>query len=434
MKIAWFTPFSKESAIGYYSKLATEAIKEDYEIIIWVSVRDGENLLDSPMNIIRYDVNENLEELTKYDLIIYNFGNCYEYHIDIYKVSQLYNGILILHDVVMHNFFMGVWLLDENNQNGYIDYLGERYGDAVKKMAISSFCGQIVPPFWETDKCAEYPFIEKTIQNAKGIIVHSKYHYNIINHYFGGIMAEIEFPFLHKRGIQSFNKNRDTKRIKLLTYGQVNRNKCIDQVIKAIGTSEILINKIEYDIIGSLRNTNYVEDLRKLISYYGLEQQVNLLGYKNDNELDKYIENADVMINLRSPAFEGASWSLLEQMSKEKLIVVTDTGCYSEIPDDCIIKIKQGYEVEQIQKLLLNVDSNYDMVKSYGQNAKRIAVNKYNIENYKCKFNQFVQCFKEEQPLEMVIAKVIEELCNFGIHTDMDIIDTVVDKLGEIVC
>ena len=67
MKIAWFTPFAKESAIGYYSKLATEAIHNSYEVDIWVSNRDGNNLHPSELNVVRYTPDDNLEKLLDYD-------------------------------------------------------------------------------------------------------------------------------------------------------------------------------------------------------------------------------------------------------------------------------------------------------------------------------------------------------------------------------
>lgn len=63
MKIAWFTPFAKQSAIGYYSKLATEAIQKQYDVDIWVSNRDGDDLYFSKLNIIRYVPDNKLEEL-----------------------------------------------------------------------------------------------------------------------------------------------------------------------------------------------------------------------------------------------------------------------------------------------------------------------------------------------------------------------------------
>ena len=429
MKIAWFTPFAKESAIGYYSKLATEAIHNSYEVDIWVSNRDGNNLHPSELNVVRYTPDDNLEKLLDYDFLIYNMGNCYEYHIDIYKVLQRYKGILILHDVVMHNFFMGVWLLDENNQNGYIEYLGKRYGNEVQKLAKSSFRGEIVPPFWETDKCAEYPFIEKTIENATGIIVHSQYHYRIIESCFDGVLAEIQFPFMHKENMQRKTPKEKHNKVRLLTYGQVNRNKCVDKVIKAIGENEFLRGEIEYNIIGSLGNVNYVNELKELIKKYHLDDNVKLLGYRNDEELEQYINNTDIMMNLRFPAFEGASWSLLEQMSKGKFIIATETGCYSEISDECLVKIKPGNEEEEIEEILLHFCKNRSEIDIIGENAKRLAVSKYNAENYNFRFSKFIQSMEVKAPVEKLLDKIITELCNLGICSDMPIVTELVNKV-----
>ena len=77
---------------------------------------------------------------------------------------------------------------------------------------------------------------------------------------------------------------------------------------------------------------------------------MKLIGYVDDNTLAAYYRDADVLCNLRNPALEGASWSLVEQMSLGKPIIVSDNGFYSEIPGECVFKISLENEEEELAK------------------------------------------------------------------------------------
>ena len=104
MKIAWFTPVDKRSAIGKVSLTICERLSKDHLVDIWGY--EKENILETDLNIIAYDPSAlDVKALKRYDYIVYNMGNYAGYHWAIYEVMLRVPGIVILHDRTMHSFF-----------------------------------------------------------------------------------------------------------------------------------------------------------------------------------------------------------------------------------------------------------------------------------------------------------------------------------------
>src|SRR5713101_5867316 len=105
MKIAWFTPLSKNSAIARFSRGVAIELAKTVDLVL-CHFDTGETW-DCNVAVRRYSSSEAIsdQDLERYDLLIYNFGNYLPYHGEIYALSRRRPGICILHDFVMHHFF-----------------------------------------------------------------------------------------------------------------------------------------------------------------------------------------------------------------------------------------------------------------------------------------------------------------------------------------
>src|SRR5882757_5557423 len=102
MKIAWFSPFSRKSAIARFSEGVVSELAKLAEVDL-CCFDTGESREMSGL-IRRFDSAAEIDDrtLSCYDLVIYNFGNYLPYHREIYLTSQRWPGLCILHDFVMH--------------------------------------------------------------------------------------------------------------------------------------------------------------------------------------------------------------------------------------------------------------------------------------------------------------------------------------------
>ena len=64
----------------------------------------------------------------------------------------------------------------------------------------------------------------------------------------------------------------------------------------------------------------------------GVIRHIRFEGYVDDAKLRSFLLRADLCINLRSPTFEGASASAVEQMLAGKAIIAKQHRCFRESP------------------------------------------------------------------------------------------------------
>ncbi|MBG1260438.1 glycosyltransferase family 4 protein [Nostoc commune] len=429
MRIAWFTPFSNKSAIGKYSKIIIQELVKYCDVDLFLCEKD--KLLETQVKIYFYNSNQDLSSVLKnYDLVIYNIGDCLDFHKDIYEVSQKNRGIVILHDYVMHHFFAGYYLRDKKDPDTYIRKMKLWYGEDGESLARMSVQGQTIP-IWETDEVINYPLFEEAIAGSLGIITHSHFLKRYVEAKFCGLVSTIYFPSLANTEII---ENDDISREKLgiadnktllLTVGHVNPNKRIDTTIKVLGKIQDVLPNFVYIVIGSCDHKSYYDELQKLADDYKLQDKVLFLQFQPEEVLKAYLKNADIFINLRYPAMEGASWSLIEQMYFGKPILVTDTGFYSEIPDDCLIKISTDNEYQEIESALKYLLLDQSKRLELGHNAKVFAYEAFTSKKYCENFIEFVNQVRYYRPQLELIEKVSQEMLCMRITPEMKVINKV---------
>lgn len=393
MKIAWFTPFCEKSAIGRYNQLLTNELSKQVDIDLWLS--DNTELLSTNLKKIYYHGSDNLEsKLNKYDLIVYNIGNYLGYHKDIYEVSQKYKGIVILHDFVLHHFFADYYFNYKKNKNGYLNDIKKYYGNKVKKIANNAILG-INKPIWETEDVFKYPMFEKAIENSYGVIACSNFLAKKIRYKLFRPVKSIYNPFYPSDklvlGKKTSKQDLDLQENKLIiaTVGHVISTKKIEIIIKILAENKNLAKKIYYLILGPLVDDKYSSFLKSLVDKYKLTNTVRFLGYLEDDQLHNYESIVDIFINLRFPFTGGASWSVIEEMYFCKPVIVSDTGFFSELPDDGVIKIRAGKEKEDLLSSLNNLVRDKKLREDIGKKGNEFAIKNFRVDIYCREFRKF---------------------------------------------
>lgn len=433
MRIAWFTPFNKQSAIGKYSKIATDNLNKVAKVDLFLFQK--EDLWESDLKKIYYDKDSELTtKLNTYDIVIYNLGDYLPYHEAIYEQSRKYRGTIIIHDLVLHNFFRGYYLLNKEDTQLYLNELYRLYGEEVCSKAQRFLGGLEKTPFWETEEVLKATFAEKGTEYCSGIITHSHYLTNHLKKIYDGPIKTIYFPFVQD-GVNITNVNLDAlkkNKINIITVGNVNPNKRIHKMIEVIGKNKDIHDKVNYIIIGSLGHEQYIKEIRELIKQFKLENTVKLLGRKSDEELFMYLKEADVACNLRYPAIEGASWSLIEQMSFGKPVIVTDNGFYSEMPDDAVCKVNPENEDQDIYKILKDLCKKEKKRKDIGNRAKKLCEEEFSPKLYADKFIEFSKELIFHTPLNRIIDKTTQEMMIMDLSSNMNVIKNISKEMQEL--
>ncbi len=432
LRIAWFTPFNKASAIGKFSQIVTNELSKKHKVDIWVP--ENRELLETKLNIISYKNFKNRinKYLTQYDICIYNMGDHLYNHKDIYETSINKRGVIILHDLVMHHFFTGYYFLVLKDKEKYTLDILKFYGKSAYKLAKNSVNNGI-NPIWEDDlKVVEYPLFEKAIDGSYGTVTHSNFIFDRVKKDYSNMLTKINLPFVATKSLYK-NKQKKDEIILITTLGNVNPNKRIDKVVEAIAINPNLKKMVKYVVIGSLENIGYVKYVKELITKYNLSGTVELKGYLEEDKLHKYLSESDIVVNLRKPSMEGASWSVLEAMSYEKPVLVNDTGSFSELPDNSVIKIDlESKEVKRISEKLEALVLNPTLRKKIGKQARKIILTNFSPKGYCNRLEKFLFELMNNKPKFRLIdsaSKVISEISNNDVHLNLDELVEEIDKV-----
>jgi glycosyltransferase involved in cell wall biosynthesis len=363
VRFAWFTPFSRQSAIGHFSDIVIRELQKDVSVTLFASdistLNDARNHELDVQLLWGKDPSIVAASLAQFDGVFYNLGNHYEMHYRSYDVAVRRPGIVVLHDLVMHHLFAGRYIGKVQNVAGYLAELEYAHGLAGRRMGELILSGGAGPLVWDSPTMLEYHMARSAVRGSAGVIVHSEFAQSAVSAVATVPVVHFRFPTPSTAVDQlSSGPSPWGERVRLLTFGMVNRNKLVDEVIRIIGGSDLLRSRVLYQVAGdSVKNVSYHERIVASIRDLHLEGVVQLLGYQNDANLRRLLDEADVVINLRNPHFGEGSWSLLETAFAAKPTVVWRHGFYDEFPDETVAKVSSLEELTAtLERLCASAD------------------------------------------------------------------------------
>ena len=435
MRIAWFTPYSRKSAIARFSAAVARELAQEVTVDLW-HPRADDALLTELRSVAFRDASEvDGHELAAYDLLVYNLGNHLPFHREIYEVSRRFPGLCVMHDFVMHHFFAAYYLEFLRWPQGYVALMKRFAGEHGAAVAGDVLAGRR-PPVWETDEVIRYPLFEAGIRGAYGVVTHSEFFRRQVEAVSPAPVARLNLAY-ELRPLNSVLSRQDLEipdsKLLAVTIGHVNPNKRVSSVLRALAANRDLLERIVYVVAGPCE-PGCMTELKGIVLQHGMEGAVRLMGYVEDGPLQAYLRHADLCINLRFPAIEGASASLIEEMLYGKAVIVTDTGFYSELPDDCVMKIRPEHEQEDLTLALRRLVTDAGLREAKGSRAREFAEKHFRVDRYAKDFLKFAWKVRSAKPLLKLADRVAGELKCMGVTADMQIIDTVSRECEQLFC
>lgn len=380
-RLVMFTPANTKSAIGRMAALVTRSLTA-MGCCVTVVRTESAHLLDSRAHdfgapVVRWDDHAKVRKhIDESDACVYQIGNNYEFHQGGVHWLVTHPGLVCLHDFFLGHLFHG-WAQERLHQANAV--LNAWYGEE----APGRFFGHSTSESFIEDTANNMPMTEWICSQAYAVITHSQFGADRVLQSCPGPVRVV--PLAYDTGNSQVESAARTSTpntsntLNLLTIGHINPNKRVESVIKAIGSSRPLREQIHYRLVGAIQ-PDVAKALDTLASQLGVKLTIS--GEVDDIELNNAIRDADVISCLRWPALEAASASAIEAMLHGKAVVVTDTGFYQEIPDDCAIKILPKDEVNSLRKTLENLLSNRDKIARTGTFAMNWARQTFNSKNY----------------------------------------------------
>lgn len=420
MRIGYCSPFNpQKSGISDFSEELLPALAKHMELIVF-----------SPEKVSNKEITENFKVLplrklnnralrNSLDAIIYHVGNNDDCHASIIEMLYKYPGIVELHDVCLHNM-VAKHFLKKNDWNGYIEYAAYCHGERGRKIAESFVKGRNSAP-WEqhtVDMCMN----RKVIDAATAVIVHSDFAKQMVL----GIRPDVPISriMLHS-GIQDQAQDKYQKecRIKLNlpektlvfgSFGFATNNKRIIPILQALKRlKETKTQNFLYLIVGEAHPSLQLE---KQVKLYGLEKNVVVTGFTSLHDFESYIGACDFCLNLRYPTQGESSASVHRILGAGKPIIVTDSGTFSEYPENIVIKTRfDGHEVDDIYQAICKLASDPAEIRNRGEAAIQFVKNECNLERNAEMYADFFSNLIHHTWISEYEDVLIGRLCEMGI-------------------
>lgn len=388
MRVAYFSPLSPmKSGIANYSEELLPFLSKYMEIDVFID--DYEVAVSSQCRIYRHKLFEAKNGADKYDIIIYQLGNSSDYHSYMYDYLFKYPGLVVLHDYVMHHFYLGI-TLGKGDAATYSQVMSYSHGPQGLEFANRVIQGNYI----NNDEFFNYPLNKKIIDSSLGIIAHSAYVKRLIerldvstpvkhiNQHF--ILANnYVIPQPDKISSDIIGPNN----IVFASFGHITPAKRIDVALRAFAR---LIKEVPNAVYVLVGQSHY--NVEELIDKLDLSERVILKGYSSNEEFEMYLGRADICINLRYPSAGETSASLTKIMGLGKPVIVSNYAQFADYPDDCCAKVDvDEIEEELLLQYMLFLAKNKEFRDQMGQNAKSFIATTHSIEESAHQYNDFVK-------------------------------------------
>jgi glycosyltransferase involved in cell wall biosynthesis len=265
---------------------------------------------------------------------IYQLGNN-PHHEWIYKEAMQHPGVIVLHDIVLHHLIVEMTLA-RGDVAGYIAALEANHGAAGAAWARGRAAGL-------HSEMGNFllPASIDVANRSRAVIVHNRYSAERLRDL--GVRVPIHVVPHPYEPHEEAKSRRDEIRAK---HGFTAEHRIIGMFgfLTSAKRSEVVLEAFAkaWDDMPNPRLLVVGEPAPDIdIIALGAEG-VTFTGYVSDEDFPAYFAAVDRLVNLRYPTAGETSGTLIRAFEAGKPVAVSDYAQFTELPDDCVVKIPFG--------------------------------------------------------------------------------------------
>jgi len=279
------------------------------------------------------------------DISLYHLGNNL-LHREIYRRALEKPGVIVLHDAVLHHFFLG-----SLKEREYIEEFVYNYGawseDLARDLWKRRSRSASDPEYFQ------YPMLKRVVERSLGVIVHNpRAAAMAAQHAPAAVVYEI--PHLFRAPLESpadfaVLRLRDqlgiAPRVFLLgVFGHLRESKRLASVLRALRRARAGA-EVALLVAGDFASRDLARSLAPL-----LERDANIrrVGYMSEREFWRHAAAVDACTSLRYPAAGETSGISIRLMGIGKPVLVSDCQEVSRFPEEACIRIDPGVAEEEM--------------------------------------------------------------------------------------
>lgn len=322
VRLAWFTPWPPDrSGIAAYSAELLPRLARHAAVDVFLGHEVSPAGAAAGEGVRLFSAHDFLRRhaAARYDLVVYQVGNarCHEY---MWAYLVRVPGLVVLHDAQLHHSRAAA-LMRRGRTDDYRAEWAYSHPGAPPALAEFIVNGLQGSPYFL------WPHRRVVVEAARALAAH--------NGWLAGLLRE-EAPGVPVHSLRMGTRPHDPRRRAevdgspvFAAFGGITFEKRIPQVLRAFGRALEVAPGARLVLVGETRD-HY--DVAADTAALGLAERVTLAGYVPDEQLDGWIEAADVCLCLRWPTSRETSASWLRCLAAGKATVVTDLVHTIEVP------------------------------------------------------------------------------------------------------
>lgn len=302
----------------------------------------------------------------RYDRVLYHFGNS-PFHKHMFALLEEIPGTVVLHD-----FFLSGIVGYMEEKKLYKGFFPQELYHAHGYRALLKWLRGVNPEHI----VEHYPCSFQVFHNADGVIVHSRYAWELARTWYGSQIEDHLRIVPHLRvPAPAFDRLKARKMLGVApddfivcTFGHVTQNKMGLDLFKAWSSSSLSLDPTCVLVyVGENDAGTYGKKLHEAISSSG---NVLITGWVNDERYRLWLQAADAAVQLRQNSRGESSGAVLDCLNHGLPVVVNAHGSMAEFPDDVVIMISGECYQQEIVDALEMIRNDESLRSLTGERAK----------------------------------------------------------------
>jgi glycosyltransferase involved in cell wall biosynthesis len=317
------------------------------------------------------------------EVALYHIGNNH-LHREIYAQAIEQPGVAVLHDAVLHHFFLGT--LDES---AYMEEFVLNYGEWSRGMAEELWRNRARSA---TDpRYFDYPMLKRIATRSRAIVVHNPAAAAAVRrHAPGASIVEIPHLFIARELPDAAETLRlraslglGPRTLLVGVFGHMRESKRLPAIVRAMHKAWNAGADASLLIAGAFAST----DLDRAAASLLQDSRILRTGYLPEPDFWRYAAATDVCVNLRFPTAGETSGIATRMMGIGKPVVFTASEEIARIPENACLRVDAGAaEEEMLEGIIMWLARDCEAGTEIGKRAARHIAAEHAIEIVAAKY------------------------------------------------
>jgi ubiquinone/menaquinone biosynthesis C-methylase UbiE/glycosyltransferase involved in cell wall biosynthesis len=381
MRLNWFSPLPPaRSGIADYTERLLPALTAQADVVLWTDQESWEPHLEQYAPVRPYQFKDMpWVEVNRGAMSVFHIGNNHRFHGHIWQISQRHPGLVILHDIALHQFFAGLYREQWRDRAGYLALMERYYGAVGRQDAEDFWMGRLTIDYM----AQQYRLTRYAVEHALGALVHTPRSLEELQHDTPCplVYAPLPYPAVPRseHRSQSTRKPRAEKiPYRVIIFGHISDNRRLGSVLQALaGFPER--EAFHVDVYGELWDP---QSVAQQVQTFDLQALVTLHDFVPSAELEAALTAAHLAINLRFPTMGEASVSQLQIWDHALPSLVTRVGWYADLPEKAVAFVRPDHEIADIRGHLSAFLADPSRYAKIGEHGRGLLESRHTPEGY----------------------------------------------------